>query len=127
MIENPLELAGRVGRLTGCEVSQSANVDGVQGAEAVDVADATGMEVVTRGDLQRLDGRGRIVSVQCEQGPKRRQVHELNERILGELAREILGEGARLREITCESQRKGRGIIHVSAPVKRERLACALP
>jgi hypothetical protein len=58
------------------------------------------MEVVTRGDLQRLDGRCRIARVQCEQRPKRRQVHELNERILRELACEILGEVARLPQLT---------------------------
>ena len=63
MIENPLELGGGFGGLTCREVCLAANVDGVQGAEAPDEADANGMEVVTRGDLQRLDGRCRIVSV----------------------------------------------------------------
>ena len=100
MIENPLELADGFGGLTCREVRQPANVDGVQGAEASDEADAASSEVVTRGDLQRLDRRCRIVSVQCEQGPKRRQIHELNERILRELACEILGEVARLPQIT---------------------------
>ena len=58
--------------------------------------------------------------------PKRRQIHE-HERILRELAREILGEGARLLQIIGESQREGRGIIHVAASTQRERLAGALP
>ena len=40
MIENPLELGGGFGGLTCCEVRQSANVDGVQAAEASDEADA---------------------------------------------------------------------------------------
>ena len=41
MVEDPLELAGGFGGLTGREVGQSANVDGVQAAEASDEADAT--------------------------------------------------------------------------------------
>ena len=40
MIENPLELGGGFGGLTGGEVRQSANVDGIQAAEASDEADA---------------------------------------------------------------------------------------
>ena len=51
----------------------------------------------------------------------------MNERVLRELAREILGEGARLRQITGEGQRERRGIVHVAAPAKRKRLAGALP
>ena len=40
MIENPLELGGGFGGLTGGEVRQSANVDGIQAAETSDEADA---------------------------------------------------------------------------------------
>jgi hypothetical protein len=87
----------------GCEVRHSANVDGVQAAEASDEADATDSEIVARGDLQRLDGRCGIVSAQREQGPKRRQIHELHRRILLELAGEIFGEGSRLRQIAREA------------------------
>ena len=64
MIDNPLELGGSFGGLTGGEVRQSANVDRVQAAEASDEADATEGEIVARGDLQRLDRRCRITSVQ---------------------------------------------------------------
>ena len=68
------------------------------------------------------------MSVQREQGPKRRQIHELNRRILRELAREILGEGSRLRQITCEGERERRGIVHfAAAPSELERLGGALP
>ena len=102
MIENPLELGGGFGGLTCREVRLAANVDRVQAAEASDEADSPKGEVVARGGLQRLDRRCRIVSVQREQGSKRRQVKESNRRILRELAREILGEGSRSRQITCE-------------------------
>jgi hypothetical protein len=64
MIENPLKLGGSFGGVTGCEVRQSADVDGVQPAEASDEADASERDIVARSDLQRLDGRGRIASVQ---------------------------------------------------------------
>ena len=127
MIENPLELADGFGGLTGGEVGQSANVDGVQTAEASDVTDAAQGEVVARGGLQRLNRRCRIVRVQRRQGPKRRQIHGLNKRAFRELAREILGEASRLRQVTGEGQRERRGIVHVAAPAKRERLAGALP
>ena len=57
MIENPLEFGGGFGGLTCCKVRQSANVDGIQTAEASDEADARKGEIVARGDLQRLDRR----------------------------------------------------------------------
>jgi hypothetical protein len=44
MIENPLELAGSFNGLTSREVRHSANVNGVQAAEASDEADATESE-----------------------------------------------------------------------------------
>ena len=43
--------------------------------------------------------------------PERRQIHELYRRILRELAREPLGEGSRLRQITCEGECECRGIV----------------
>jgi hypothetical protein len=46
MIENSLELAGGFGGLTCREVRYSANVDGVQAAEAPDEADAAQGEVL---------------------------------------------------------------------------------
>src|SRR6185503_13398940 len=115
MIENPLELGGGFGRLTCCEVSQTADIDRIQAAEASDEADATKSEIVARGDLQRLDGGCRIVSGQREQSPKRRQIHELDRRILGKLTRQILREGSRSRKITCDRQRERRGIVHITA------------
>ena len=39
MIENPLELGSGFGGLTGGEVRQSANIDGIQAAETSDEAD----------------------------------------------------------------------------------------
>jgi hypothetical protein len=45
MIENPLELGGRFGGLTCCQVRHSANVDGIQAAEACGEADAPESEI----------------------------------------------------------------------------------
>ena len=64
MIENPLELGGGFGGLTGGEVRHSANVDGVQAAEAPDEANTPKGEIVALGGLQRSNCRCRIVSVQ---------------------------------------------------------------
>ena len=50
MIDNPLELDGGFGGLMCCKVRQSANVDGIQAAEASDEADAPKREIVARGE-----------------------------------------------------------------------------
>ena len=52
----------------------------------------------------------------------------MHRRILRELAREILGESSRLREITCEGECERRGIVHfATAPSELERPDGALP
>ena len=70
MIENPLELGGGFGGLTGGEVRQSANVDGIQAAETSDEADAPKREIVARGGLQRLNRRCRISGRSMRTGPE---------------------------------------------------------
>ena len=70
MIENPLELGGGFGGLTRREVRQSANVDGIQAAEASDEADAPKREIVARGGLQRLNRRCRISECSMRTGPE---------------------------------------------------------
>ena len=70
MIENPLELGGGFGGLTGREVRQAANVDGIQAAEASDEADAAQGEVVARGGLQRLNRRCRHHECSMRTGPE---------------------------------------------------------
>ena len=70
MIENPLELGGGFGGLTCGEVRQSANVDGIQAAEASDEADAAQGEIVARGGLQRLNRRCRIAERSRRTGPE---------------------------------------------------------
>src|SRR5262245_32618138 len=52
MIENPLELGGSLGGLTGCEVCEPANVDRIQSAEVCVEADAANGEVEARRWLQ---------------------------------------------------------------------------
>ena len=52
----------------------------------------------------------------------------MHRRILRELAREILGEGSRLRQITGEGECERRGIVHfATAPSELERPGGALP
>ena len=62
MIENPLEFGGSFDGLTGGEVRQSANIDGIQAAETSNEADTPKSEIVARGGLQRLNRRCRIGS-----------------------------------------------------------------
>ena len=69
MIENPLEFGGGFYRLMRSEVSQAANVNRIQAAEASDKADAPESEIVARADLQRLDRRCRIMSYSMRTGP----------------------------------------------------------
>ena len=59
-------------------------------------------------------------------GPQRRQIHELHRRILWELAREILGEGSRLRQITGEGERERRGIVHFATALPSSSALVAL-
>ena len=57
MIENPLKFTDGFGGLTCREVGQTANVDGVQTAEASDEADGPRGEIVARGGLQCCNRR----------------------------------------------------------------------
>jgi hypothetical protein len=53
MSENPLELASGFDGLTDCEVRQSADVNGIEAAEASGEADAAEREIVARGGRSR--------------------------------------------------------------------------
>jgi len=63
MVDNPLKLGGGFGGLTGCEVRQSSNVDGIQATETPDEADTT----------KREGDSGNHRSARCRGGVAHRQ------------------------------------------------------
>jgi len=64
MVEDPLELRSGICRAMCRKVGLAPNIDGIKRAEAPVEADAAHSKIEARGDLQGLNRRGGITSVQ---------------------------------------------------------------
>jgi hypothetical protein len=97
VIENFLKFPGGFSALARGQIRLPTRIDGIEGAEETGLSAARLAQFIGNGDLEKFDGLCGIAMVQREKRSHGWQVIELNRRIFGEAAFQIVGQGLSLR------------------------------